>query len=463
MPTAARINFADILSGFRGCFTAPAFVRFIILLVGWILTCDPSGGSCVTGALVAAQVSGRLHWEAFHRFFSRDRWDLDRLGREVLRLLEPLLLSSWIEVAIDDTVARKRGGHVFGASMHVDAVTSTKKRRNLVRGHCWVELGVVINVPWSRRGWFVPLLSRLYRGKAEAGKAYRTKSQLAREMLDLFLSWLETDRQVRLLIDSGYTGKTMLRGLPLERVTVFGSLKTNAALYRPPSPKDRRGSHKKRRGRPRKKGERLPTPAQIHKSNRQKWQTIRIHVSRRERQKDVLSLKAQWYDVLGARTNHVVLIREDAEKLRVILCTDDALPAEQIVEQGARRWPIEVWNRDVKQCFGFADSPARSEKAVLRTAPWAALLSGLLVAWFHRVYARGMTAPLPERPWYVRKQDLSFADLVRAAQETFQGVDALEWALKILGSNPKAFQKAMEEKNTARPHSARTQITAKAA
>ena len=34
--------------------------------------------------------------------------------------------------------------------MHVDAVTSTKKRKNLVRGHCWVELGVVVNVPSIR-------------------------------------------------------------------------------------------------------------------------------------------------------------------------------------------------------------------------------------------------------------------------------------------------------------------------
>jgi hypothetical protein len=81
-----------------------------------------------------------MHWATFHRFFSRAGWDPDRMGHALFHLLEPLMSSSWIEVAVDDTVAQKRGPHVFGASMHVDAVTSTKKRKNLVRGHCWVEL-----------------------------------------------------------------------------------------------------------------------------------------------------------------------------------------------------------------------------------------------------------------------------------------------------------------------------------
>jgi hypothetical protein len=86
----------------------------------------------------------------------------------------------------------------------------------------------------------------------------------------------------------------------------------------------------------------------------------------------------------------------------------------------------------VKQIFGFADSPAWSKQAVLRTAPWVALVSGLIVVWFHRIYVKGIQLPIPERPWYLWKTDLSFADLVRAAQETLRGVDALDFAVAIL-------------------------------
>jgi len=460
MSTTAFATFAAVLSKFRSQFTAPTFVRFIVLVVGWILSCDPSSGCCVTEALLAARVASQMHWAAFHRFFSRAGWDPDRMGQTLFHMLEPLMSSSWIEVAVDDTLAQKRGPRVFGASMHVDAVTSTKKRKNLVRGHCWVEMGVVVNVPWSKRAWFVPVLSRLYRGKKEGGTEYRTKSALGREMVDLFLTWVDPGRKVRLLLDSGYMVKPMLCDLPFERVTVFGSIKTNAALYRPL----RTGRSKtKRRGRPRKKGKRLPTPATMHRETQRKWTTITLHVSQQKRQKEVLSLQAQWYGVLGSRINHVVLMREDTQKLRVVLCTDETLSKESILEQGARRWPIEVWNRDVKQFFGFADSPAWSKQAVLRTAPWVALVSGILVVWFHRIYVKGMETPVPKRPWYLWKTDLSFADLVRAAQEMLRGVDALDFAVAILERDPNVFKGARGEKKSVERRSTEEQELVKAA
>ena len=143
----------------------------------------------------------------------------------------------------------------------------------------------------------------------------------------------------------------------------------------------------------------------------------------------------------------MLLVREDAEKLRVILCTDTTLATSGILEQGARRWAIEVWNRDRKQFFGFADSPARKAKAVLRTAPWVALVSGILVVWFYRVYQR-VEAPLPERPWYTWREDLSPADLLRAAQQALRTVDLLSWARALVAKDERVFEGAMEEKST---------------
>ena len=92
-----------------------------------------------------------------------------------------------------------------------------------------------------------------------------------------------------------------------------------------------------------------------------------------------------------------------------------------------------------------------------------ALLSGLVVVWFHRVYVKGMKVPLPERPWYARKEDLSFADLVRAAQETLRGMDVQNWAVAILKNDPKVFKKAMEEKKSVVSRSAEAPEMTKAA
>jgi hypothetical protein len=383
MPASALATLAAVLSSFRPHFGAPSFLHFLVLAAGWLLALPTLPGGCVTDALVAARVSHRRHWEAFHRFFSRARWAPDRLGQTLLDLLEPLLDTRWLELAIDDTVCGQRGARVDGASMPVDPVTSTVQRTNLVRGHGWVQLGVVVNVPWSTRAWFVPLLSRLYRGKKEAGFGHRSKPQLARERLDVVLGWVGARRTLRLLVDSAYMTVNLRRGLPLDRLTVVGSLTTNAALFRRPV-RARRGQ------RPRRQGTRLPTPAARHHDRRRNWQRVETSVSGKVRVREVLILpQVQWYGVLGERLVQVVLVREDEEKLRVVLCTDPTWTPAQVLEQGARRWSQEVWHREVKQVFGFADPPAWSELAVKRTAPWVALRSGMLVVWLPAGLAAG--------------------------------------------------------------------------
>jgi DDE superfamily endonuclease len=441
VPNAVLATFVDVLSSCRPHFTAPTFFRFLLLSAGWILAGEPR--RCVTEALVVTQVSGRLHWQAFHRFFSRATWSVDSLGKTLLALLSPLCEAGWIDVALDDTLAPKKGRHVFGASMHVEPVRSTRQRRNLVHGHCWVVLTIVVRVPWSARPWAVPVLFRLYRGKKEAGASYRTKSVLAREMLDLVLAWLPEATRVRLLLDSGYMNRSMLRGLPLARVTVFGALKTNAALYRAP-----KGATPKRRGRRRKKGERMATPAKMHRDRRWAWTNVTTTVYQKTRTQRVLSLQAQWYGVLGDLLTRVVVVDQDATKVRVFLCTDVEQTAEAVLELFARRWSVEVWHRDGKQDFGFADSPAWSEQAVRRTAPWAGLLSGLLVVWFYRVYGH-IDVPLPERPWYSWKEDLSFADLVRTARAMLRPVELLGWARAVVDRHASVFDGALEAKNVA--------------
>ena len=446
MPNAVLATFIDVLSSFRHHFTTPTFFRFLVLAAGWILAGEPR--RCVTETLVMTGASGRLHWQAFHRFFSRATWDIDGLGRTMLSLCAPLLDSRWLEVVIDDTLAPKKGASVFGAGMHIEPVSSTRRHRNLIRGHCWVVLSLVVQVPWSQRPWAIPLFFRLYRSKKEAPRAeYRTKTTLAREMVDLLLDWLPNTSKVRLLLDSGYMNRTVLRNLPLERVTVFGAIKTNAALYRPLKHKATKKGRRRR-----KKGERMATPARMHGDRRWGWKTVTARVYQKEREQRVLSLKAQWYGVLGEFIVRVVVVDQDASKVRVFLCTDAEQSAAAVLEQVARRWSIEVWNRDSKQDFGFADSPAWSENAVRRTAPWAGLLSGLLIVWFHRVYKR-VDVPLPERPWYSWKKDLSFADLVRTARAMLRPVEIVGWARAVAGYDTSAFvapesKSAVESRNT---------------
>src|SRR3972149_6502949 len=83
---------------------------------------------------------------------------------------------------------------------------------------------------------------------------------------------------------------------------------------------------------------------------------------------------------------------------------------------GCYWWAIEVCFKDLKQQLGFADSSARKQAAVERTAPFVGYTYVVLVLWFaDGIWQTALAAP-PLRPWYAHKRQASFADVLRAAQ-----------------------------------------------
>jgi hypothetical protein len=64
------------------------------------------------------------------------------MGHWLFQRLLPFLGDGVVQIAIDDTLASKKGAHVFGIGSHVDPVCSTKKHLAFCFGHCWVVLSV---------------------------------------------------------------------------------------------------------------------------------------------------------------------------------------------------------------------------------------------------------------------------------------------------------------------------------
>jgi hypothetical protein len=60
--------------------------------------------------------------------------------------------------------------------------------------------------------------------------------------------------------------------------------------------------------------------------------------------------------------------------------------------------------------LGFEDPANRLPKAVQRTAPMAMLLVSLVTLWFHQTGHRHVK--FPKRPWYKKKKEPSFADML---------------------------------------------------
>ncbi|HEY5658790.1 MAG TPA: transposase [Myxococcota bacterium] len=430
---------AAILGAFSGQFGRPTFRTFVSLVVGWLLC---SGRHTVSRAIVAARSAGASgHHARFYRFFASSAWrqGTDALGRIVWEMLLPLLPSP-IELIVDDTLCRKGGPQIFGAAMHHDAVASSYggaagPRRVLSFGHDWVVLSVRVPVPWSvGRAIAVPLLARLYRGKKRTPPAqYRKRTQLGREMLDRVLEWLPQDRRVRLLGDSEYACRTLVRTLP-QRVAFVGPVVMKAALCELAPPYSGRG-------RPAARGRRLPSPQLMRRAPQSAWTPIEAVLYGRRVKLLVQSVVCLWWTVAGERAVRVVLARDPAGRYRdrAFFATDPTLSAAEILALFSHRWDLEVTFRDLKQLLGLADPQngwwrrpaaerprrrcpgprrqrARSRNAVLRTVPFVLAVHGIVVVWYlrHGQVARDVAAARLLTPWRTRKRAPCFADMLAA-------------------------------------------------
>lgn len=328
-----------------------------------------------------------------------------------------------VRVALDDTLAPKKGAHLFGIGSHLDAVRSTKRQKIFCFGHCWVVLAVLVPVPFSHRTWALPVLFRLYRTVKECERKqqpHRKKTQLARELLDLVVGWRRA-RRLEVAADAAYCNDTVLRGLS-PSVVLFGAMRPDAVLTAPPPKRRAKG------GRPRLRGKVLPKPEALAKDDRTPWQRCVANLYGRRRRVEYKTCVAQWYRPCGIRLVRVVIVKvhDGAIGIRVFFCTDASLSPSAILEGYEQRWAIEVCFRDLKQLLGFADSSARKEAAVQRTAPFVGITYTTLVLWFARDIHQCSFAAPPLRPWYPHKRGMSFADVLRAAQRVLAPLDVLD-------------------------------------
>ena len=452
-------TFAPLAAAFRPCFTAPTYRLFCYVVAGWV---HCVGRHTVTAvALAAGAVSGGGRWpgwhvSAFHRFFARAAWDLDRVGLRVFRLAlrwvppgEPLVL------LVDDTLARKRGKAIALGSMHHDPLLSTVRKAFASFGHVWVVLALWVPLPFGpcgdSKGLALPLLFRLYVGsqrgnrkdargaRAGGGRGARrtsgpryqraaaafplperrpTKPQLAREGIALVARWaaaVAPGRTVYVVGDTAYTNRTTLEGRPAN-VEVVGRLRLDAALFTPAPPR-RPGQ----RGRPRTRGERLPTPHAMAAARTRAgtWHRRRLLLYGKAVAPLVFRGTALWYGALRQAPVRFVVVRDPSGRRHdeAFFCTDLTVTVGFLLATYAKRWTLEVTFFDCKQALGFEDPQNQTARAVQRTAPFAALVYALVVLWAAQQVRAGHVLRWVTRPWYRHKASLSFADLLAAFRQ----------------------------------------------
>jgi DDE superfamily endonuclease len=407
----------ELLLLFAPCFSRPTFRTFCALVVGQV---SQTRLRCVTGMLVGARLSGVWHHARAHRFFSAARWCVDELGLKVAEVIVERLLpaDAPLVVPVDDSLLKRRGRRIFGCFWHHDA-TANSRRGTVAWGNNWVTAGICVKLPFLERTVCLPVLFRLWQPRRpEYARADKpdperpSKPRLAREIVCL-LAKRFPDRMIHMVGDAAYASGAFA-DLP-EEVTITSRLRADAALYEPAPPRPPKGQRK--RGRPPKKGPRLPKLDQIAKDPATQWHKTTVRRYGKTEQVMLHAFRCLWYDAFGQQLVQVVIINDESKlqgyELALISTDLNATPA-QIVERYSDRWPTEVAYEEAKEIFGVGDARNRAEKAVLRTVPFQLLAMDLTIIWYalHGHHPDDIAEHRQRSPWYLTKTSPSFADML---------------------------------------------------
>jgi len=371
-PITSCASFNGVLVLFAAAFTGPTFATFEILVTGAVLL---HRRHTVTNMIRAVGLR-KTHHARFHRFFSDARWEPGELWhRFVLMVVGSFYRADErIPVGLDDTAEKKTGGKIYGTSVVHDNRPAVHKEWAFSWGHTRVVASVLVRVfPWSSHWYAMPAGETLYRSEKlcrREKRPFRTKPQIARDMLKTIASWLP-GRRLLLLVDGGYAYKTPMRKLP-EHVEVVTRMRHDAALCELPGPR-RSG-----RGRPPTRGKRLPTPAEMAKDPVRPWTPLTVRGTAYE----ITDQVVLWPSVFGPTPVRMVAVRRPGRDAQFLATTDLTLRPAEAVEWYDRRWPIEILFHEVKERMGFEEPQCRVERAVERTAPFLLLVLGLVQYWF---------------------------------------------------------------------------------
>ncbi len=370
--------------------------------------------------IAVADPAGRRAHDAYHRFVRDGAWSMSALWRILaVHAITRFAATDAVALDVDDTLFHKTGRNVHGAGIFRDAVRSTVRRVVYALGLNLVVVTVRVTAPWGGPPIALPVNARLHR-KNDATSTVEHAAAMVRELAE----WLP-DRDFHLCGDGAYAS---LCGADLPRTQVTSRMRRDAALYEPAPPRTGKG------GRPRTKGDRLPTPAELAAQARPKnWQDVEVDMRGHRVQRLVMVRDVLWYKVNKRDLLRLVIVRDPdrTEPDDFFVTTDRTATGAEVASRYAGRWSIEVCFRDVKQDLGAQDPQTWKRQGPERAACLSLWLHALIWCWYLDTHPAGHTW-IP-RPWYQSKATPSFLDALAALRRVL-------WSQRITALSGPAAQ-----------------------
>lgn len=414
-----RSSFGSFLDDlFQGIFTKPSHESFLLLSLGFVFAFTRQ---TVASYLWRAGASAFKHFTRFYVFLGAPCYEnLDGLFERVIEAAARYVPDEEpIRARFDATTCKKTGKKIEGCSTYRNGAGTARQEYRTLYGVNFVIGEMRIRLPhWPEHLVSVPIGLALYLKKEDARaleQPYRSRSDLARAMLDRLCRLVGPDRRVLSVQDGDYSTEAFLKDLP-EQADVVGRLPTHSPLYGRPAPKP-----PGQPGPQAKKGPRLGNPKDLAEAaDPDQWQA---HPD--EEDAEVLVVEGFWWSVMSEVWLRVVIVRreqasgqkKELEAFFTSLCT---LSLDEILQEYRGRWSVEILIRAAKQHYGLGQDRCRRYERIVGVNGLRLLLGACQVLWFARESSRqvgGGVALRPYQPWYEQKQKPSLHDIAWAVRE----------------------------------------------
>jgi hypothetical protein len=394
----------NYLMVFRGHFTQPSFVYFSGYVVSLLLT----GGRKTMSRVARTCFWVDRHLASWERFLGENKWDTTAVFGTLFSLLrskmgDQLKVHGAYLAAVDTLLAAKNGDKMPGVQKWKDH-SGNADRGDSIRGHHWALLGLITFSPlWSCYVCF-PLLMQLISGQLNPCLFIVDPDGIATlasfwDSVHPLIWQLHTHLEqapLRVVADAYFGKAPFIQPLLTKSVHVITRLRKDAVGWDDPSPDQRSDA---------KRGKKWKL---AHWLDHFSTQTLNVHLYGK-----LVSVKTVcrevWLRDIDRKVKVVVV--EGIKKPIILVSTDLALTAAQIIEIYGARFTIEIAIRDLKGHFGLADYQCYLHIAIHRFVHLACLALCL----FRLIQLKEDTrAWLPPVPRYV--SPASFAHLRRGLQ-----------------------------------------------
>ena len=407
---------ASLMKPFREFFTAPVWEHLLILIAGMVLA---TGKRTVSAALRVMGLGAAKDFARYHYVLNHARWS----SRAVARKLLAMIIRSFapvgpVIIGLDDTIERRWGQKIAARGIYRDPVRSSHGHFVKTSGLRWLSVMAMVPVPFTLRRWGLPFLTILApseRYDAEHCRHHKKLTDFARQAILQVRKWLPR-RKIVVVADSSFAALDLIAAVRLH-VCFVTRLRLDACLYEPPPPRPRG-----QKGRPAKKGRRLPKLCEALKDKKTQWTRLNMPYWYGDERcvLEIATGTAIWYHAgLPPAPIRWALVRDPTgvRARQAFLCTDLNLAPVTFLGWFVSRWSMETTFQESREHLGVETQRQWSDAAIARTTPALFGLFSLVTLWAADPRIAGNLRPRAAA-WY-HKNEPTFSDAIAAVRRLF--------------------------------------------